>query len=167
MTWSARCSALARRSTVTLVQPRALEQPAQHPVANLGPSRESTAKSSAAEGSATCLSPQHISSLCTSLRKVGLRATLCVRCQRMTRRNPSIANLNCKGCCYSRPRGHTSSPLQVERPLACSKPCAKQRCFLHLTASGRTGAFLAPISWPRCRRHSARRDGSVLEQHRG
>src|SRR5713226_8987084 len=46
MTWSARCSALARRSTVNLVQPRALEQPARHPVVNLGPSRESTAKSS-------------------------------------------------------------------------------------------------------------------------
>src|SRR5260370_34367448 len=48
MTWSARCSALARRSTANLEQTRAMVHPEvveQHPVANLGPSRESIAKS--------------------------------------------------------------------------------------------------------------------------
>ena len=45
MTWSARCNASARRPTVNLEHPRAMEHPAQHPPMNLGPSRESTAKS--------------------------------------------------------------------------------------------------------------------------
>src|SRR6185437_3658339 len=50
MSWSAACSASARKFTVSLEQLRAIqqlvqEQPAQHLVAILGPSRVSTAKS--------------------------------------------------------------------------------------------------------------------------
>src|SRR6266446_6382474 len=45
MTWSAPCSASARKSTVRLEQPQAMEQPAQHLVVKLGPSRENSAKS--------------------------------------------------------------------------------------------------------------------------
>src|SRR5260370_42472789 len=48
MNWSAPCSALARRSTVNLEQPRARAMEhhlAHHQVVNMGPSRESTAKS--------------------------------------------------------------------------------------------------------------------------
>ena len=48
MTWNAQCSALARRPTASPEQPRvrAMEHLEQHPVMNLEPSRESTAKSS-------------------------------------------------------------------------------------------------------------------------
>src|SRR2546421_12754873 len=48
MTWSGRCSVSARRPTVKLERPRAMEHrehQAEEPVVNLGLSRESTAKS--------------------------------------------------------------------------------------------------------------------------
>src|SRR5579859_7021763 len=51
------------------------------------------------------------------------------------------------------PRSYRLTPAGQEA-FACSKPCTKQRCFLHLTSSRTIGAFLAPMCLPHCKQHS-------------